>query len=161
MEIHEKGCAKTPARSVGFYGQGSGGAIALLAAGADARISVLDLLNPWGDWPDWIRDSAQIPDEERAPLLRPEFLKGVSGLDPVLYMPNLRLKALRIQQVMDDFVTPASARDRIAAAIEGHGQLARYKDSIAHRDAWQACRISGWIREKMRPSDESRAITTS
>jgi hypothetical protein len=138
-------------RSVGFYGQGSGGAIAILAAEADRRIAVLDLLNPWGDWPDWIRDSQQIPEDERAPLLKPEFLAGVSGLDPILYIPGLKLKALRIQQVMDDLVTPASARDKIAAAIQGHGELIRYKDSAAHRDAWRTYGLSGWMREKLRP----------
>jgi len=61
----------------------------VLAAEADARIAVLDLLNPWGDWPNWIKDSAQIPDEERAPLLKPVFLEGVSGWTQCIYLPNL------------------------------------------------------------------------
>jgi len=35
---------------VGMYGQGSGGAIAILAATTDLRITALDVTDPWGDW---------------------------------------------------------------------------------------------------------------
>jgi acetyl esterase/lipase len=37
---------------IGMFGQGSGGAIAILSAAADSRIVALDVLDPWGDWPD-------------------------------------------------------------------------------------------------------------
>lgn len=61
-------------KHVGMYGQGSGGAIAILSAAADPRIIALDLTDPWGNWPDWLKGSKQIPDEERAMYLKPEFL---------------------------------------------------------------------------------------
>src|SRR5262245_17439315 len=60
---------------VGMLGQGSGGAIAILAAAADSRLRVLDLLDPWGDWPDWLAKSTFVPEENRARYLKPNFLK--------------------------------------------------------------------------------------
>jgi len=66
---------------VGMFGQGSGGAIAVLAAQADTRIKVLDLLNPWGDWPDWLKNSPHVPEDERAAYLNDHLLKtGGFGL---------------------------------------------------------------------------------
>lgn len=59
---------------IGMFGQGSGASIAVLAAAADPRIKTLDLFNPWGDWPDWLKDSPIVPDKERANYLAPNFL---------------------------------------------------------------------------------------
>jgi cephalosporin-C deacetylase-like acetyl esterase len=42
---------------VGMFGQGSRAGIAILASAADPRIKVLDVLDPWGDWPTWISTS--------------------------------------------------------------------------------------------------------
>jgi len=137
---------------IGMFAQGSGGAIAVLAAAVDSRIAVLDLLNPWGDWPDWLKESPQIPEDERSAYLAPQFLSGVAGLDPVSYLPRLHLKALRIEQVMDDPVTPPSAKDKLSAAVGTPGLAIRYKDAGAHLAAWRSNGISGWIREQLMPS---------
>ncbi len=101
---------------VDMFGQGSGGAVAILAAAADPRIAVLDLMDPWADWPDWLKYSAQVPEAERASYLSPDFLQRVSGLDPLNYLPQLKGRTVRIQQVLADPVTPATVRDKIAAA---------------------------------------------
>ena len=42
---------------VGMFGEGTGGSIRILAAAVDPRIKVLDALNPWGDWPEWMAKS--------------------------------------------------------------------------------------------------------
>jgi len=78
---------------VGMFGMGSGASIAILAAHADPRIKTLDLLDPWGDWPDWLKDSPEVPASERSKYLAPEFLKSVAPLDPVAYLPSLKLGA--------------------------------------------------------------------
>jgi hypothetical protein len=139
-------------QQVGMLGQGSGGAIAVLAAEADPRIAVLDLLNPWGDWPDWFRTSPQVPDQERAAYLQPEFLKRVANLDPVLYLPHLHLKALRVEQVMDEPITPNDAKQKIGAAVQPPDQLVRYADEKEHMVSWRVTGLSGWIHSQLRPA---------
>lgn len=137
--------------SVGMYGEGTGGSIAILAAAVDPRIQVLDLLNPWGDWPDWLKDSPEIPQEERAAYLKPEFLQSVSNLDPVTYLPHLKLKGLRIQQIMDDPVTPPAAKDKIALAAPDPHDVVRYKDATGHLNAWKRDGITGWMKKQLTP----------
>jgi hypothetical protein len=132
------------AKKVGMFGQGSGGSIAILAASADPRIEALDLLNPWGDWPDWLKASPVVPDEERARYLTPEFLQRVSMLDPVSLLPHLQDRAVRVEQIMDDPAMPPAARDKIAAAVSPD-RLARFKDAPAHREVWKVTGLSGWI----------------
>jgi cephalosporin-C deacetylase-like acetyl esterase len=136
---------------VGMYGQGSGGAIAVLAAAVDSRIVALDLLNPWGDWPDWLKGSAQIPDEERPTYLQPAFLQKVAGLDPVVYMPALKLKALRIQHIMDDTVTPPDAIRKIDAAAPHFAKVLHYPNTDAHMEAWRTDGLNGWLRAQLEP----------
>jgi len=139
------------ATKVGMFGQGSGGAIAVLAAAVDPRIVALDLVDPWGDLPDWLKGSRQIPENERAAYIQPEFLQKVSTLDPVTYLPQLKLNALRIQQIMDDPVTPPAAKDKIATAAPKPTEVVRYPDVAAHVKEWQTDGLSGWLRERMRP----------
>ena len=86
---------------VGMFGQGSGGAIALLAASVDPRIKALDLLAPWGDWPDWLAQSAVIPPGERGAYSQPEFLKRLGPLEPVHALAELKDRSIRIQFVDD------------------------------------------------------------
>jgi dienelactone hydrolase len=144
-------------KDVGMFGQGSGGAIALLAAAADSRIQVVDVVDPWGDWPDWLRSSAQVPDVERATYLKPEFLKSVENLDPVRYLPNLKLKALRVQQVMTDPVTPETAKDKIAAAVPQPSDLVRYDNEHSLMEAWRVTGLSGWMEDQMIPPSKPLA----
>lgn len=139
------------ASRVGMYGQGSGGAIAILSAAVDPRIISLDLLNPWGDWPDWLKGSEQIPNEERTTYLQPAFLANVANLDPIVYLPSLKLRALRIQQVQDDPVTPPDAARKIAGAAPQYAQVDHFQDSSAHMAAWLRDGLNGWLRVQLRP----------
>jgi hypothetical protein len=141
------------ARSVGMFAQGSGGAIAILAASVDPRITALDLFNPWGDWPDWMKGSRQIPENERAELLKPEFLKSVSMLDPIDYLPQLKTKSVRVQQIMDDPVTPTAAKDKIAAAVPKE-EVVRYETPEQQALVWRASGLTGWLRAQMRPTPQ-------
>jgi hypothetical protein len=129
---------------VGMFGQGSGGAIAILAAAADPRIRAVDVLNPWGDWPDWFNGSPVVPDNVRSQFLVPEFLQKAAAVEPIAYLPALKDRALRVQQIMDYPNTPPSARDKIAASVPA-GQLVQYKDRTAHAAAWSSSGLSGWL----------------
>lgn len=132
------------ADQVGIFGQGSGASIAILAAAADRRIQALDLLNPWGDWPDWLKASPVVPDEQRANLLTPEFIQRTAAVEPVTFLPQLKDRALRLVQIMADPDTPDSAKAKIAGATPS-GKLLQYKDLDAHKQAWKTNGISGWL----------------
>jgi len=129
---------------VGIFGQGSGGAIAILAAAADPRIRAVDVLNPWGDWPDWLKSSPVVPDDQRGEFMAPEFLQKATVVEPVAYLPSLKDRALRVQQILDYPNTPPAARDKIAATVPA-GDLVQYKDRTAHAEAWKKTGLSGWL----------------
>ncbi len=130
---------------VAIFGQGSGGAIAILTAAADPRIVALDLMDPWGDWPDWLRGSRQIPEEERPTYIEPAFLQQVSNLDPLTYLPRLKGRSIRIYQTDDDLVTPALAREKMAAAGSLVGEVMHYPNMSAEAKALGADGIVSWL----------------
>lgn len=141
---------------VGMFGEGSGGAIAVLAAAADPRIKAIDLLDPWGDWPDWIRDSSIIPENERATYLKPEFLQKVAGLDPVQWLPHLKDRRIRIQQVMDETATSKDAKERFDSAAPASATIRCYDDNMRFFEAASGGRIFEWVKNQLRPVSPSR-----
>jgi len=143
---------------VGMIGIGSGATIAILAAHADPRIKALDLLDPWGDWPDWLRESPAVPEEERANYTAPEFLKSVAKLDPVAYLPTLKTP-LRLQQMLSEPVMPKSARERIATSLRDPRLLMRYANPEVLMKAWQVEGLSGWIKQQLRSQMQAEGRT--
>lgn len=135
---------------VGMFGMGSGASIAILAAKADSRIKTLDLLDPWGDWPDWLRESPAVPKDERSKYLTPEFLKSVAALDPVAHLPSLKTPSLRLQQTLSEPVTPNLAKQRIADAMPERSQQVKYQNAGDLLKAWKIAGLSGWIKQQMR-----------
>lgn len=111
---------------VGMFGGGSGASIAIMAAAVDPRIKVLDLIGPWGDWPDWLAKSPLVPTDERADYLKPEFLKKVENLDPVKWLPTLTTQRVRLQYLKDDEITPMLIRERMLAAAPPNAQIVLY-----------------------------------
>jgi hypothetical protein len=140
---------------VGMFGQASGGAVALLAASVDPRLIAVDVMDPWGDWPEWLKGSPQIPEAERPAYLTPEFLGKVANLDPVLVLPHLKGKALRIQQLLDDPLTPIAAMDKIRSAAPA-GDVVRYKDWREHQAAMSGVGLSGWLRAQLSQQSRNR-----
>jgi hypothetical protein len=133
---------------VAMFGQGSGASIAILAASVDPRIGTLDLLNPWGDWPDWLKTSPEVPDGERANYLAPDFLAKAALVEPMTQLPKLADRRLRVQQILDDPENPPAVRDRMAEAVPA-GDLVRFKDREAHERAWLANGLTGWLAQQL------------
>jgi hypothetical protein len=101
---------------VGMFAQGSGASIAILASAADPRIKVLDVLDPWGDWPTWLAQSPFVPDEERSAYVKSEFLNQVAGLDPTKWMHKLKATQFRFQDALFDSNTPQAAKQSLRTA---------------------------------------------
>lgn len=136
---------------VGMIGHGCGGSIAILAAHAEPRIKAIDVLDPWGDWPDWLASSPVVPEVERPKYLKPDFLKSVVGLDPVDYLPNLKTVSVRLQQTLTDPLTPKVARDRMASAAAPPIVVIKYDKPQDLLQAYQTGGgLSGWMKEHLR-----------
>lgn len=135
---------------VGLWGDGSGATIAILAAAVDPRVKSLDLVDPWGDWPDWMAKSTIIPENERAGLNQPEFLKTTAPLDPLQWLPRLKTQKIRLQDVGSVTVTPKEAREKIEAVAPANVQIVRYADRKAFAESASGGRGFDWIKEQLR-----------
>jgi hypothetical protein len=117
---------------VGMWGDGSGASVAIMAAAVDSRIKALDLLDPWGDWPDWLAKSSLVSEKDREGLLTPVFLKWVEDLDPVNYLPKLKTQQVRLQHIKQGVtVTPDVVREKLEAAAPSNVNIVHYENTKA------------------------------
>ncbi|WP_158790373.1 S9 family peptidase [Granulicella sp. L60] len=141
---------------VGMFGQGSGGTIAILAGAADPRIKAIDVMDPWGDWPDFLAKSLIVPESERASYLKPEFLARVAPLDPVRWIPQLKTRPIRLQEALFNPLVPDSARKQIETAAPVGVELAQYRDTKEYSEKVSANgKMLDWLHTKLQPTTES------
>jgi hypothetical protein len=136
---------------VGMFGDGSGATITILAAAVDPRIKTLDLIDPWGDWPDWLAKSALIPPKERPYYVKPEFLAKVAPLDPVKWLPELKTQKVRLQEVKAVAVTPVEVKEKIDAAAPANVQIFRFDTVKQFSDSVAGGTGFDWIKKQMQP----------
>jgi hypothetical protein len=114
---------------VGIWADGSGAGIAIMASAVDARIKTLDLLDPWGDWPDWVAKSALVPENRRAEFLGPLYQSEVADLDPLQYFPKVKAQKIRLQYIKDGIsVTPAVVMEKMEAAAPSNADIVHYEN---------------------------------
>ncbi len=146
---------------IGMFGQGSGGSIAILASAVDPRIKVLDVLDPWGDWPTWMAVSPFVPGNERKDYVTPEFLKKAATVDPVDWLPKVQAKQFRFQDVVFDTTkTPATSQDKLRAAAPPGTNFVIYKTEPEFQAAYPHNSMNlAWMEEALRmlPRDPSSA----
>jgi dienelactone hydrolase len=137
---------------VAMFGEGSGGSIAILAAAADSRIKAVEVLTPWGDWPDWLAKSGVIIDDERAPFLTPEFQASVAPLDPVVWLPKVKAQSIRIDNVRPDPRVPAVIQEKIEAAAPDRAVIFEYGDGPAFVRAMNGQgQTFAWLKDQLQP----------
>jgi len=135
---------------VGMFGEGSGGTIAILAAAADPRIKAVDALDPWGDWPDFLAKSSVVAgDPNHDDYVKPEFLKKVANLDPVKWLPQLKVP-IRIQQVRDNDLTPLECKEAIKAAAPKQAEVLRFAAVMDLGKREGQGRLFDWIKDRLR-----------
>jgi hypothetical protein len=141
---------------VGMFGQGSGGAIAILAAAADPRIKALDLLDPWGDWPDWLAKSQLLLKDDTDYCLKPDFLKSVEPLEPVRYLPKLDSRAIRIQFQEDQVNYVKAAAAKLEAAAPASSKIVHYPTGRALYAVLSGGRLFEWIATALKTEPETK-----
>jgi cephalosporin-C deacetylase-like acetyl esterase len=136
----------------GMFGEGSGAAIAILAAAKDSRIMALDLVDPWGDWPDWLAKSTLVPGDERTAYVKPEFLQKAAPFDPIRWLGRIKVP-VRLQYLSNPEVTPQSARDRIVAAAPSQAVVIPRTSAL---EQYKTARLKffDWIKDQLRPASE-------
>lgn len=135
---------------VGMFGESSGGTVAILAAAADSRIKVVDALEPWGDWPDFLAKSPVVEDDPKhEDYVKPEFLKKVANLDPVKWLPELKIP-LRIQLVRDSEATPMECKDKLGAAAPKQAEVVRFASVTDLSTREGQGRLFRWIKDRVK-----------
>jgi acetyl esterase/lipase len=143
-------------KHVGMFGQGSGGTIALLAAATDPRIKAVDAIDPWGDWPDWLQHSPRIPEEERKDYLTPAFESKVTNLDPVVWLPKLGGRDLRLEETAFDFATPKEAKLRMKSVLPASAKYVRYESVEDYKlHAASGGQILFWLDSELSPARDA------
>ena len=142
---------------IGMFGVGSGGTITILAAAVDPRIKTIDVIDPWGDWPEWMAKSSLIPEVERPNYLKHEFLKKVAPLDPVQWLPQLTSQHVRLQQVLDDSVTPKVVQQRIRASAPKTAQRITFHTTQQFSRAESGDRLLEWVKAQIQPASSRPA----
>jgi hypothetical protein len=140
---------------VGMFGQGSGATIAVLASAADPRIKVLDILDPWGDWPTWIAASPFVPQDERPNYLKPEFLKKASALETIDWLPKVQAKKFRLQQLLFETDTPAAVKEKLRASVPAGTPIVLYKTLDEFKAAFPYSTNLQWMEHELRLLPES------
>lgn len=135
---------------VGMFGEGSGGSVAILAAAVDSRIKALDLLEPWGDWPEWLAKSSLIPQQERPDYITPQFLSRLRPLEPAKWLPQLGSRAVRLQVIYNQTITPKSAKECLEAAMPAKSQVARYDSARPLVELADSGDFFDWLKEQVR-----------
>ena len=134
---------------IGMFGQGSGGTIAILAAAADPRIKAVDVLEPWGDWPVFLAKSPVVAlDPNHTNFATPKFLKRVAPLDPVKWLPQLKIP-VRIQQVKENGETPMAVKERIKAAAPKQAEVDRFEGDMVLGEREGHGRLFDWIKARL------------
>lgn len=146
---------------IGMFAQGSGASIAILASAADPRIKVLDVMDPWGDWPTWIATSPFVPKDERADYLKPEFLKNAGVLDPVDWLPKVQARKFQVEQNGFDKITPQEAKDKLRAAVPTSASVVVYKTVKDLDSAHAADTNVGWIKREIPALPDATAASSS
>lgn len=139
---------------IGMFGQGSGGTIAILVASVDPRIKAINVLDPWGNWPEWMARSTLIPEDERPDYTTPMFLDKVAALDPVRVLPRLTLP-IHLQDTLYEKETPRVSKDRIESVIPARGTVTRYATPEEFKENLAEGKLLDWIRGQLQSSPAS------
>ncbi|MGA7632983.1 MAG: alpha/beta hydrolase [Terriglobales bacterium] len=139
---------------VGMFAQGSGASIAILTSAADPRIKVLEAMDPWGDWPTWLATSPFVPEAERRDYVKPEFLKKISTLEPVDWLPKVQAKKIRLDDELFDKVTPAVAREKLQAMVPAGTDVMLYKNMEEFKAAFEDGKNLEWIQHELQSLPE-------
>jgi hypothetical protein len=141
---------------VGMFGQGSGATVAILASTVDPRIKAVDVLNPWGDWPEFFAKSPAIAKDARARYVSAAFQAKVASLDPMNLLAKMKCQTFRMQDVRKSRPMPDDVQEHLEAAVPATGFVNKYGDSAALFPHASGGKLFFWIKSQLQPDTNSQ-----
>jgi hypothetical protein len=132
--------------NIGVFATSFGATSTILAAAVDPRIKAIDLLNPWGDWPDWFAKS-EVPSFLACDDCgKPEFLQSLALLDPVKWIPALKTPHIRFRHFVENGETPRLSQDKMEAVAPKDAEIVRFENVTAFNRSAVAGKTFEWIK---------------
>lgn len=135
---------------IGMFGEGSGGAIAALSAAVDARLRVVDLHVPWGDWRSFLATSARIPTDERARLSSPALLKSVKDVEPTAKLKALSKRKMRVVLLRGDASNPDGTIAAYQKSAPKTAELRLYESMTEYARGMAGGQIFEWMAKTLK-----------
>ena len=136
---------------IGIFGQGSGGTAALLAASVDKRLRAVDVLNPWGDWKNWMKSASEIRTlEDRKQFTSKEYLKSIAPFDPLNKQKSIRAPFLRMQFIRKQQNVVDSAANALLKALTKNATTKSYEDAASSVNDLSDGKIFDWIAKSLK-----------
>lgn len=132
------------ASRIGMFGMGSGATIAVLAASVDRRIKAIDLINPWADWPSWMKTAAIVDKQDRQRFAAKPFLAKIAKFDPITVLPTLKIP-VRMNLVGGDPNLPDSIQGKLANRISAKGKVNEFGDGGDFYRATSGGKLFEWL----------------
>jgi len=142
---------------IGIFATGSGATAAILAAATDTRIIAIDLLNPWGDWPDWMPKSELLGFVDCNMCNKPESLESLAPLDPVKWLPTLKTPYVRIRHFPNNGQTPNMAQDKIESVTPKSADLVKFDSIVEFNRSASGGRTFDWVKGALKFEIEAQA----
>jgi len=139
---------------VGMFGQGSGGTIAILASSIDKRIKAIDVLTPWGDWPNFFSQSRYVAADKRAKFMAPEFQAKIAAFDPVNVLPKVQARSVRIDDVRKSGPMQEASQLRMEAAAPPTAIINQYGDPDALTPHASGGALFAWLKVELQSKDK-------
>lgn len=145
---------------VGMFGMGSGAAEVILASAVDPRLRAIDLVGPWADWPGWLAHAPMVEEKDRARYLTPEFLSKLSPLEPVAWLPKVKAKSVRIQDIRKNKAMSDELQVKLEAAAPDFAYINQYGNGRAFLGAQPPVTLFDWLKDALRQDTKTRAVAS-
>lgn len=146
---------------IGIFATGSAATAAILAAAADPRITAIDLLNPWGDWPDWLPKSELVGMAGCDVCTKPDFLPALAPLDPVKWLPTLKTPYIRIRHFVENGQTPRLAQDKMEAVVPKTADLTRFDSVVEFNRSASGGKTFDWLKGALKFEIQAQQSTAT
>ena len=131
------------ATRIGMLGVGSGGSVALMAAAHEPAIRVVQVLNPWGNWPEWIAKCKEVIPADKPKFLTKKYLASVAKFEPTEEVKKLGRTQVTFITVESEKNFPNAVRDKFFANLPKNVTVKRFPTPTEFAKSYSASTFLG------------------